>query len=413
MTGSPTPIRVLVVAGHPLRLDDLGLDDHADIEVAGPVRRLASLARLISEFDPHVGVVDTTFAEGAGFTAMEMILEDAPSARVLALTPDPPPLEDVALAMRSGASGFIDVDLEPDECEAAIRAIHRGDQWLPPAQTKAVLQAVGDDLGVTTAERRSRLTAIVLGAIPLAGLLAAILSLLWRRYLGHIGVRPVDLAVDPGARVVDMVVGLLFVSGAVGPFLFIGSWLDLIRTRSEDRAGLRWLTTRPVLAWGALLVVTVASVGFLVLYADLVLALFVGPTVVIAVIAAMLDLTSGLPPAMRLTRFHGRRFAIVTIVGGFALLVVLSTEALVWGPGFGSRGVDGLLVHRLIGFRAQPVLVIDADGERDPCQLLYLGGNADLYVLVDPCHGDDVEMISVGSSRLEVIDRVTCPADAS
>jgi hypothetical protein len=40
--------------------------------------------------------------------------------------------------------------------------------------------------------------------------------------------------------------------------------------------------------------------------------------------------------------------------------------------------------------------------------VLYLGGNADLYVLVYPCDDDEVEYVSVGSTRLVVIDEVTC-----
>lgn len=43
---------------------------------------------------------------------------------------------------------------------------------------------------------------------------------------------------------------------------------------------------------------------------------------------------------------------------------------------------------------------------------LYLGGNADLYVLVDPCRDDEIEMVSVGAHRLEVIDEVSCPPGA-
>ena len=41
-------------------------------------------------------------------------------------------------------------------------------------------------------------------------------------------------------------------------------------------------------------------------------------------------------------------------------------------------------------------------------QLLYLGGNGQVYVLVDPCNGNDVEYVSVVRHRLEVIDEITC-----
>lgn len=51
----------------------------------------------------------------------------------------------------------------------------------------------------------------------------------------------------------------------------------------------------------------------------------------------------------------------------------------------------------------------DLDGILEPLGALYLGGNADLYVLYDPC-AEIVRMVPVGSSRVELVDRVTCPA---
>ena len=38
-----------------------------------------------------------------------------------------------------------------------------------------------------------------------------------------------------------------------------------------------------------------------------------------------------------------------------------------------------------------------------------MSGDADLYVLVDPCNDDTVELVPVGSTRLVVIDEITCP----
>jgi hypothetical protein len=36
------------------------------------------------------------------------------------------------------------------------------------------------------------------------------------------------------------------------------------------------------------------------------------------------------------------------------------------------------------------------------------GRNADLYVLIDPCDDDKIEMVSVGSSRIEIVDEISC-----
>jgi hypothetical protein len=97
-----------------------------------------------------------------------------------------------------------------------------------------------------------------------------------------------------------------------------------------------------------------------------------------------------------------------TIVVILVVMAVLSIEVFIRGPDFGTKGVNGA-VPRVLGLRAQPVYVIDVSGEREPREALYLGGHADLYVLVDPCDEDAVEMVSVGSSRLEVIEVITCP----
>ena len=384
------------------------MENDDGIEVVGLVRRLGAVLALVEQADPDVVVVDTTFPDRASFRIMSEILESKPDIRILALTPDPPPREDVPSAMAVGAFGFVDVNVEPGECSAAVHSIHAGQLWLPPSQTQAVLEAVATDYTATTGQRRSRLSAVALGAIPLAGILAAVLSLLWRKYLGQIGVRPVDLAIDPGSRVVDMLLSFLFITGVVGPFLLIPSWLEQISDRSDQNPVARWLTARPRLASVVLFVVVLAAVAVLATYVDLILALFVGPAVVVAITAAVLGVSDELPPILRHTTFKMRRFVITVLTLVFALLLVLSVEALVRGPGFGPGGVNGVLMHRLIGFRAQPVLVTDVDGTREPREVLYLGGNADLYVLVDPCRDDLVEFVSVGSSRLENIEEVTC-----
>ena len=134
--------------------------------------------------------------------------------------------------------GFVDVDAEPDEFAAALDAVANGGTWYPEADVRGLLSAVADDLDTTSAERRSRMTGILLGLIPVTGVIAALLTFMWRKYLGQIGVRPVDLAIDPTSRVVDAVVNLSLMLGVVGPLLFVGTWLDLLRG-SRARIGAR------------------------------------------------------------------------------------------------------------------------------------------------------------------------------
>ena len=83
-------------------------------------------------------------------------------------------------------------------------------------------------------------------------------------------------------------------------------------------------------------------------------------------------------------------------------------KVLLRGPEFDEKGAEGGLVTKFLGFRAQPAIVTDVDDALPVRQRLYVGGNADLYVLVDPCNDDKVEMVSVGSSRMEIVDEISC-----
>ena len=109
-----------------------------------------------------------------------------------------------------------------------------------------------------------------------------------------------------------------------------------------------------------------------------------------------------------------RSVASTVVVAGVAIAIALlslsalSAEVLVRGPSFGEKGADGFLVPKFMGFSAQPAIVTDEEGALPVRQRLYLGGNADLYVFVDPCNNDKIEMVSVGSSRIEIVDEISC-----
>ena len=112
-------------------------------------------------------------------------------------------------------------------------------------------------------------------------------------------------------------------------------------------------------------------------------------------IARAADLTDELPRFLRLEKIRPMRM----LVGAGAVLVLfmalLAGEALFVGPNLGTRGAGGWLVPAVLGFRAQPMQAFDVDSGESR-EVLYLGGNADLYVLVDPCNDDTVEFVSVG-----------------
>jgi hypothetical protein len=220
-------------------------------------------------------------------------------------------------------------------------------------------------------------------------------------------VRPIDLGIDPSTRVVDALASLSFLVGVFGPLLYIRSWLDAAEPVVGER-GSRWLDDHRTFANTVLGVILLAVAAVLSVYADLVIILVIGPIVAISLLAAILDLTAELPHVLRIEFVRPRRAAFASIAIVFLFLSSLSVEVLLRGPAFGETGAEGLLVPKFMGFRAQPAIVTDVDDALPVRQRLYLGGNADLYVLVDPCNDDKIEMVSVGSSRIEIVDKISC-----
>ena len=138
------------------------------------------------------------------------------------------------------------------------------------------------------------------------------------------------------------------------------------------------------------------------------LVVVVGPVVTLSIFAKVLGANSAIPKFVRIEGVGPG----VAVVGAMLALVaffgVLSYEVFIVGPDLRSDGEHGWLSPRVLGLNAQPVTVFNVDTEEVE-EYLYLGGNADLYVLVDPCDDDRVDLLPVGSHHLSVIDEVTCP----
>lgn len=400
-------VRLLIAARRPVRVEDLGLEDVDGIEIAGLARRVSSLTQLIEQERANVALVDVTYPDGQAFDAIREAHGQHNDVAMLALVPEHPDHSDVARAVGAGASGFVDLDSTPAEFADAVRAVHDGEVWLPDRATLTALAEVSADLDVTRQERRSRLVTVVIGLVPVAGVLAAIWSLLWRRYLGHVGVRPVDLAVDPASRTIDAFATTFLLLGWFGPLLYIHTWSDMIAAVVEEHSGRRLVGRPRRLTAFAIALSTLLVGAILALYSDLVLMVLVGPVVAVSILAVIVGLSDSLPPFLRISFRSRRRAAAAGLAIAVLSVGALSAEVMVSGPSFSTTGVEGIVVPKMLGLRAQPVQVTDVDSG-EARERLYLGGNADLYVLVDPCRDDAVEMVSVGSSRIDIIDGVTC-----
>jgi DNA-binding NarL/FixJ family response regulator len=85
-----------------------------------------------------VVVMDIRMPNLDGLAATHRLTADLPDVRVLILTTFEVD-EYVFRALRAGASGFLGKNAEPDDLIDAIRLVHRGDQLLSPAATRALV----------------------------------------------------------------------------------------------------------------------------------------------------------------------------------------------------------------------------------------------------------------------------------
>ena len=147
-------IRVLIADDHGIVRAGIRslLEGHADIEVIGEASSGWEAIEQATRLLPDVVLMDIAMGDLSGLEATREIKERTPDVNVLALTMHD--REEYFFAMlQAGALGYVLKESGPDELLAAIRAVHRGEAFLSPAVTKAVL---GDYLAQSTSRAKSR-----------------------------------------------------------------------------------------------------------------------------------------------------------------------------------------------------------------------------------------------------------------
>ena len=104
--------------------------------------------------------------------------------KILALTPGDPPHDRVIMATQAGALGFVSKDAELAEIFDGVRTVLRGEHYLPLEATFEMLHQAAPEMIASVKERRARFFQVVVGIIPLAGILSAFTAFLWREYWG-------------------------------------------------------------------------------------------------------------------------------------------------------------------------------------------------------------------------------------
>jgi DNA-binding NarL/FixJ family response regulator len=431
---STKPIRLLSVVSVPegkalfqgmlSELKDLFLSESQELEIVGIAYNKRTAIQEIERAQPDVLLIDVTLLGLRSIEIVSYVSGTLPDVKILAMSPGDPPYDRVILALQAEALGFVSKDADVHEFFDALTKVMRGEYHLPIEDTVDVMKQAAPELMIAAKERRGKLTEGLLTLIPLIGIISAFTQFLWRKYWGSIGVRVSDLGVDASSRVTDFLIFLLILIGIFGPLLFIRSWMRTIESWLDTHPKLKTLLRKaqkmktmglPMgsylfgywVGWMVIAVIILLITLPLEGSGGKILTLIIGIVFALILLAHVLGSNDFLPRWLTIAKDKVRGTLSIIGVLILALLIVLAVEVFE-GPNLHTDGLHGFLAPKAIGLSARPAIVHDLDEKHKPLQVLYLGGNADLYVLYDPCE-KVVRMIPVGSSRVKMIKEVQCP----
>jgi two-component system response regulator NreC len=134
------PIRILIADDHSVVRSGLRslLSADTDLDVVGEAANGSEVMHLAGELHPDLILLDITMPQESGVKIAQRLKEVHPEIKVLFLTMH----EDEALlheALRTGAAGYVIKRAEEAEILQAIHAAMRGDIYVHPAMTRALL----------------------------------------------------------------------------------------------------------------------------------------------------------------------------------------------------------------------------------------------------------------------------------
>jgi DNA-binding NarL/FixJ family response regulator len=131
-SGAARPIRVLCVDDHPLIRKGIAsiLDFESDMQLAGEAENGQQAVVLFRELRPDVVLMDIRMPELDGIAATQMIRQEFPDARIIALTSYDGD-QDIYRALDAGVRGYLLKETVHADVLQAIRTVHAGKRLMP------------------------------------------------------------------------------------------------------------------------------------------------------------------------------------------------------------------------------------------------------------------------------------------
>lgn len=161
-------IRVLLADDHAILRKGVRMliDSQADLEVVGEAKTGREAIAEAARLRPDVVVMDVSMPELNGIEGTRQICAELPQTKVIGLSMHKDSVY-VREILRAGARGYLLKDSEDDDLLRAIRAVARGEAFLSPAISDAVLtdyrKHVSNPVDLLTSREREVLTLIAEG----------------------------------------------------------------------------------------------------------------------------------------------------------------------------------------------------------------------------------------------------------
>ncbi len=128
----PSKIRILLVDDH--MVIRMGLmtaaSDAADMEVVAEVDNGQEAVEAFRRHEPDIVVLDLRMQGMSGIETLRALRDEFRQARILIFS-NFAKGDEVYQAMKAGAAGFVLKEMPLDRLLEAIRAVHRGEQYIP------------------------------------------------------------------------------------------------------------------------------------------------------------------------------------------------------------------------------------------------------------------------------------------